>query len=181
MLVLTNLVALVVVIAFSTCFVSSRRHGTWPATSTPLSIRRDNSSYLETLSENQRKLFEFAMSALDVNFAPPFLVSGCFYRLICQENSPQFNSPRYSAWYAVGLLARNEDDDAAIASQIIQEVSVASHEFQELTSLLIPDNRISSQYTDPSRLWFGTYRKTPNVPDPGPVFTPDVVFYLGLS
>jgi hypothetical protein len=34
----------------------------------------------------------------------------------------KFNSPRYSAWYAVGLLARNEEDDVEIASQIIQTV-----------------------------------------------------------
>ncbi|KAF8904879.1 hypothetical protein CPB85DRAFT_1437624 [Mucidula mucida] len=100
-------------------------------------VGRSNSSYLDTMSSNQRGLFVYAMEGLDANFAPPFI----------------FNSPRYSAWYAVGLLARNEGDDVAIANQIIRDV-------------------VAAQFKDPTQLWFGTYRSNPNVPDPGDVYPP---------
>ncbi|KAJ6624384.1 hypothetical protein B0H10DRAFT_738161 [Mycena sp. CBHHK59/15] len=96
-----------------------------------------NSSYLETLSAKQRDLFNHVMEALDDDFALPFL----------------FDSPRYSAWYAVGLLARNAQGDAATASSIIKDV-------------------ISYQYTDPTKNWFGTYKNEPTAPDPGPVYPP---------
>ncbi|KAF9468734.1 hypothetical protein BDZ94DRAFT_1209084 [Collybia nuda] len=96
-----------------------------------------NNSYLNSLSSNQRQLFEYAMSGLDLNFGPPFL----------------FNSPRYSAWYAVGLLARARDNDVSTASEIIQQV-------------------ISHQYRDPSKLWFGTFRSRPSDPDPSAVYPP---------
>ncbi|GLB42799.1 hypothetical protein LshimejAT787_1202480 [Lyophyllum shimeji] len=94
-------------------------------------------SYLDGLSTNQQRLFEYAMKGLDINFAPPFL----------------FSSPRYSAWYAVGLLARAQGDDIATASKIIQDV-------------------ISYQFTDPTKLWFGTFKSTIDAPDPGAIYTP---------
>jgi len=36
----------------------------------------------------------------------------------------KFDSPRYSAWYAVGLLARNEGDDVEVASGLIRKAWV---------------------------------------------------------
>jgi len=36
----------------------------------------------------------------------------------------KFDSPRYSAWYAVGLLARNEGDDVKVASELIRKAWV---------------------------------------------------------
>jgi hypothetical protein len=36
--------------------------------------RGANASYLETLSTNQRGLFDYVLDALDDNFSPPFLV-----------------------------------------------------------------------------------------------------------
>ncbi|KIY67025.1 hypothetical protein CYLTODRAFT_462105 [Cylindrobasidium torrendii FP15055 ss-10] len=100
-------------------------------------LPRNDTSYLDSLSDNQRELFNYAMTGLDMNFAPPFI----------------FESTRYSAWYAVGLLARNEGDDLAVASQIIQDV-------------------ISFQYTDPNDLWFGTYQGETTAPTPGDVYAP---------
>ncbi|KAJ7607118.1 hypothetical protein DFH06DRAFT_1347619 [Mycena polygramma] len=96
-----------------------------------------NASYLETLSDKQRAVFDYVLDALDENFSPPFL----------------FNSPRYSAWYAVGLLARNGEGDVATASTILRDV-------------------ISFQFTDPKTNWYGTYKATPNAPDPGAVYPP---------
>ncbi|KAJ6455479.1 hypothetical protein C8R45DRAFT_1036459 [Mycena sanguinolenta] len=96
-----------------------------------------SSSYLETLSERQRQVFEHVMEALDENFSPPFL----------------FNSPRYSAWYAVGLLARNGQGDVETASEMLKDV-------------------ISFQFTDPNTNWYGTFKSVPSAPDPGDVYPP---------
>ncbi|KAF8875318.1 hypothetical protein BD779DRAFT_1563870 [Infundibulicybe gibba] len=105
-----------------------------------------NSSYVDSLPANQRALFEYTMSGLDANFAPPFL----------------FGSPRYSAWYAVGLLARNEGDDVEVASNIFRQV-------------------ISCQYTNPSDLWFGTFKTDPGSPDPGVVYPPQAYVSYDLN
>ncbi|KAJ7348179.1 hypothetical protein DFH08DRAFT_158109 [Mycena albidolilacea] len=96
-----------------------------------------NASYLESLSEKQRQVFEYVLDSLDDNFSPPFL----------------FNSPRYSAWYAVGLLARNGKGDVAIASDILKDV-------------------ISFQFTDPNTNWYGTFKAIPSAPDPSDVYPP---------
>ncbi|KAJ7162860.1 hypothetical protein C8R46DRAFT_1101709 [Mycena filopes] len=89
------------------------------------------------MSEKQRQVFDYILDALEENYSPPFL----------------FNSPRYSAWYAVGLLARNGNGDVATASTILQDV-------------------ISFQFTDPNTNWFGTFKATPSAPDPGSVYPP---------
>ncbi|KAF7357361.1 Chitin synthase 4 [Mycena sanguinolenta] len=99
--------------------------------------RSVNASYLETLSERQRQVFDYVIEALDENFSPPFL----------------FNSPRYSAWYAVGLLARNGQEDVETASEILKDV-------------------ISFQFTDPNTNWYGTFKNDPSAPDPGDVYPP---------
>ncbi|KAJ7149246.1 hypothetical protein C8R43DRAFT_1068458 [Mycena crocata] len=99
--------------------------------------RGANASYLETMSSKQRDLFEYVMDGLGQNFSPPFL----------------FNSPRYSAWYSVGLLARNDRGDVAVASSMLKDV-------------------ISYQFTDPTKSWFGTFKSSPTAPDPGPLYPP---------
>ncbi|KAJ7731725.1 hypothetical protein B0H16DRAFT_1772439 [Mycena metata] len=98
--------------------------------------RAANESYLEALSETQRQVFDYVLDALDENFSPPFF----------------FNSPRYSAWYAVGLLARNGKGDVATASEILK--------------------MISFQFTDPNTNWYGTFKDVPSAPDPGDVYPP---------
>ncbi|KAK7026850.1 hypothetical protein VNI00_015392 [Paramarasmius palmivorus] len=98
-----------------------------------------SASFLDDLPEHQRALFDYSMNQLDLVFAPPFL----------------FSSPRYSAWYAVGLLARNEDDDVEVASQMIKDV-------------------ISYQYKDPSKLWYGTFKNNIDAPDPSDVYPPRI-------
>lgn len=86
-------------------------------------VKRQNSSHLDTLPDKQRQLFEYAMEGLDAYFAPPFLVRVFVIRMLSIIlTSFQFKSPRYSAWYAVGLLARNEDDDVQVASTLIRNV-----------------------------------------------------------
>ncbi|KAJ6471753.1 hypothetical protein C8R47DRAFT_1297074 [Mycena vitilis] len=108
-----------------------------PGTSASLKeMHAVNASYVETLSGKQREVFNYVLEALDDNFSPPFL----------------FNSPRYSAWYAVGLLARNGEGDASTASIILRDV-------------------ISFQFADSNTNWYGTYKATPNAPDPGALYT----------
>ncbi|KIY52468.1 hypothetical protein FISHEDRAFT_35228 [Fistulina hepatica ATCC 64428] len=103
--------------------------------------RSNLSSYRDTLSTNQRALFDYAIEALDANWAPPFL----------------FQTPRYSAWYAVGLLARNEGDDAALASRMIADLVF-----------------LHIKWTDPTKIWYGTYKDDPQQPDPSAVFPPQI-------
>jgi len=84
-------------------------------------------NYLDTISSGQRSLFNQAIHALDVNFASPLLVSVLFVTLELTIDFVfgfKFDSPRYSAWYAVGLLARNEGDDVEVASELIRKAWV---------------------------------------------------------
>ncbi|KAF8194411.1 hypothetical protein K438DRAFT_1827950 [Mycena galopus ATCC 62051] len=107
----------------------------------------ENASYLETLSEKQRQVFEYVLDALDDNFSPPFL----------------FDSPRYSAWYAVGLLARNGKGDITTASAILRDVMPCK------VGILGAD---SLQFTDPNTNWYGTFKDVPSAPDPSDVYPP---------
>ncbi|KAF5360896.1 hypothetical protein D9756_004510 [Leucocoprinus leucothites] len=120
-------VVFALVVWFSTFVLGSR------------ALQLNATRYLNTISEGQKSLFTEAIDALEANFAPPLL----------------FDSPRYSAWFAVGLLARNEDDDIKLATALIQ-------------------NALEFQFKDPSRLWFGTFKNDPNAPDPGPLFPPNI-------
>lgn len=92
------------------------------ASSPPALVQRG--SYLNTLSKNQRELFNYAMTSLDANFGPPFMVRAQVLKAEHQADAdhPQFESPRYTAWYGVGLLARNKGDDVAVASKIFRDV-----------------------------------------------------------
>ncbi|THU86169.1 hypothetical protein K435DRAFT_970410 [Dendrothele bispora CBS 962.96] len=106
-----------------------------------------NASYLDSLSPLQREVFDYGMSALDVNFA------GGPDSLLFDGIS---DSIRYSAWYAVGLLARNEGDDVDVASGMLKKV-------------------VANQFTNPSKVWYGTFRDTLETPDPQEgVFNPTI-------
>ncbi|KAF5371592.1 hypothetical protein D9758_003428 [Tetrapyrgos nigripes] len=99
-------------------------------------------SILDTLPPLQRRVFEYGMTGLDVNFGGP--------------GTLLFDSPRYTAWYAVGLLARNEGNDVEVASGLLEQV-------------------VSYQFKDPSKVWFGTFKNDPNEPDPmEDVFEPKI-------
>ncbi|KIK68511.1 hypothetical protein GYMLUDRAFT_721800 [Collybiopsis luxurians FD-317 M1] len=98
-------------------------------------------SFLDSLPATQRDIFNYGMKGLDINWGGP----GTFI----------FGSVRYSAWYAVGLLARNENDDAKDANDLIKSV-------------------ISYQFTDPSKIWFGTFKDAPDSPNPGDTWAPEI-------
>ncbi|WP_263411223.1 hypothetical protein [Terriglobus tenax] len=56
---------------------------------------------------------------------------------------------RESSWYALGLLLRDQPGDRKRAAAVIDAV-------------------LQQQYTDPSARWFGTWKRSPEEPTPGP-------------
>ena len=54
---------------------------------------------------------------------------------------------RESSWYALGLLLRDQQGDREHAAEILDTV-------------------LKEQYTQPGVRWFGTYKRTPEEPDP---------------
>lgn len=87
---------------------------------------RSNTSFLDTLPSKQRDLFNYAMKGLDMNWGGPGTYIVSIYstnsRDLPTSNVMQFGSVRYSAWYAVGLLARNENDDAKDANELVRNM-----------------------------------------------------------
>lgn len=86
-------------------------------------------------------------------------------------NIGQFGSPRYSAWYSVGLLARNGKGDVEAASSMLKDVYVLNRLVQPCSNCSFTVSRTKyelrsrvispltrSQFTDPTKNWFGTYK-----------------------
>lgn len=99
---------------------------------------KNGSDFLSTLSFGQQNVFSTSMSMLDANFQPPYL----------------FASSRYTAYYAVSLLARNSPGDAALAKQLFH-------------------NAIAAQWTNASDIWYGAFLD-PNQPAPGKLNAPKI-------
>jgi hypothetical protein len=83
------------------------------------------------------------MKWLDMNYDSN---DGYLYDLNTQEALR--HETRSSAWYALGLLARNENNDAAEAEKIIVNV-------------------IGGQFKNTTQQWYGTYQKYPEEPEVG--------------
>ncbi|TKY85644.1 hypothetical protein EX895_005183 [Sporisorium graminicola] len=98
----------------------------------------NGSDFLSTLSPGQRHVFSTSLSMLDSNFQPPFI----------------FASSRYTAYYAVSLLARNGPGDAALAKQLIH-------------------NAIAAQWKNSSDIWYGAFLD-PDSPAPGKLNAPKI-------
>ncbi|KAK4508146.1 hypothetical protein PRZ48_001884 [Zasmidium cellare] len=81
------------------------------------------------------------MAFMDRNYDP---VAGYQFNL----NTALLHETRSSAWYAVGLLARNEKDDAEHAAKILTNI-------------------IGGQYHNTSEQWYGDYEVYPEGPYPG--------------
>ena len=65
------------------------------------------------------------------------------------SNSRGFLLVRESSWYALGLLARDQPGDRGLAAAILEAV-------------------LKEQYTTPGKKWFGTFKRTPEEPEPAP-------------
>lgn len=94
-------------------------------------------------TDNVQEMFTESMDWLDTYYDPNM---GYLYDLD-RENSLRHNS-RSSVWYALGLLARNEDSDSKEADKIIKAL-------------------IGGQFTDSEKQWYGTYQKYPEEPEVG--------------
>ncbi|GAC94055.1 hypothetical protein PHSY_001624 [Pseudozyma hubeiensis SY62] len=98
----------------------------------------NGTDFLSSLSPGQRHVFSTTLSMLDSNFQPPFI----------------FGSSRYTAYYAISLLARNGPGDAALAKQLFH-------------------NAIAAQWKNASDIWYGAFLD-PNQPAPGKLNKPKI-------
>lgn len=80
-------------------------------------ISYSNGSYVSSLSSNAQELFTESMAWLDTFYDSE---AGYLYDLSAQTALD--HGTRSSAWYALGLLARNEDDDVQQAEKIVNNI-----------------------------------------------------------
>ncbi|KAK2624550.1 hypothetical protein QTJ16_006500 [Diplocarpon rosae] len=111
-----------------------------------------SSDYVNTLPENARGLFTESMIWLDGYFDPR---EGYLFQV--DAASALRHETRSSAWYAVGLLARNQGQDTQYAEQIITNI-------------------ISGQFKDPKDQWYGGYQKEPEEPTVGTTAYPATIY-----
>jgi hypothetical protein len=97
-----------------------------PVTSAP----SNHSSYVSSLPANAQSLFTESMNWMDGFYDP-----SAGYLFDESSATALRHETRSSAWYAIGLLARNTGDDVENALQIISNV-------------------IDKQYKDPKDQWF---------------------------
>ncbi|KAI9645509.1 hypothetical protein NHQ30_006249 [Ciborinia camelliae] len=100
-------------------------------------------SYVSSLPNNAQGLFNESMSYLDRVYDDS---AGYLYET--SGTAALRHEVRSSAWYAIGLLARNQDSDIFEAEKIISNV-------------------INGQFKDPKDQWYGDYQKEPEEPEVG--------------
>ncbi|KAF9637480.1 hypothetical protein BFW01_g8376 [Lasiodiplodia theobromae] len=102
-------------------------------------------SFVSTLPAGAQDMFNQSMSYLDTLYDP----EAHYLYDVSQGTQTSLNHEvRASAWYAIGLLARNNGSDVEEAMQIIRNV-------------------IGGQFKDPKDQWYGTYQKEPEEPTVG--------------
>ncbi|GMM35185.1 hypothetical protein DASC09_025100 [Saccharomycopsis crataegensis] len=94
------------------------------------------------MSKNAQDLFDTSMSWQD-----GFWDENIGYLVSADNTLPGRYDSRQSAWYAVGLVARNGNGDVARAERIIA-------------------NLYKGQYKDPSKQWYGDIQQCPDEPTP---------------
>ncbi|KAH7304675.1 hypothetical protein B0I35DRAFT_454545 [Stachybotrys elegans] len=92
------------------------------------------------LQSNPRQLLDESMQWLDRFYDPSY----GYLHDVAGSNAMRHNT-RSSSWYALGLLARNKNDDVLQAEKIIA-------------------NLANAQFKDPSLQWYGDYQKYPEEP-----------------
>ncbi|MCU1322567.1 MAG: hypothetical protein JWM43_2216 [Acidobacteriaceae bacterium] len=102
---------------------------------------------LTTLSSNARELFTDSIRTADASFDPTV-------HLLRKPRDPHGNAVgtymvRESSWFALGLLLRDAVGDRAQAATILDTV-------------------LAQQYTDPTKKWFGSFKRSPEEPTPTP-------------
>ncbi|KAK8008222.1 hypothetical protein PG991_010773 [Apiospora marii] len=102
-----------------------------------------SASYVTSVSPNAQGLLNESMAWMDTFYDPDL---GYLYDV--EGGAALRHETRSSAWYAVGLLARNEKDDAKEAEHIITNI-------------------IGAQFKNVSQQWYGDYQKYPEEPEVG--------------
>ncbi|KAL2066155.1 hypothetical protein VTL71DRAFT_2226 [Oculimacula yallundae] len=118
----------------------------------PAACHSNHSTYVKTLSKNAQGLFTESMDWLDGYYDPS---AGYLYDI--GGASALRHETRSSAWYAVGLLARNEGKDVEYAMDIITNV-------------------IAGQFKDPKDQWYGDYQVEPEEPTVGTSVYPAKIY-----
>ncbi|UPL02755.1 hypothetical protein LCI18_013689 [Fusarium solani-melongenae] len=109
-------------------------------------------SALNSMSRNARSLFTESMNWMD-----DYYDSEAGYLFDFSATTALNHDTRSSVWYALGLLARNQGDDATEAEKIITNV-------------------IHAQYEDPKDEWYATYQKEPEEPYVGSPHYPAKIY-----
>lgn len=103
-----------------------------------------------SLSKNSREIFDASMQWADRSWDPNVKLCRAPASSVYRESrlGPYF-MVRESTWYALGLLLRNGPGDRDRAIEILNVV-------------------LNQQYHEPGKPWDGTFRRSPNEPEPGP-------------
>ncbi|KUJ08398.1 uncharacterized protein LY89DRAFT_741766 [Mollisia scopiformis] len=109
-------------------------------------------SYVSTLSNYSQSLFTESMSWMDGYYDP-----SAGYLFDESSATALRHETRSSAWYAIGLLARNEGKDVEYAMDIITNV-------------------INGQFKDPADQWYGDYQQEPEEPTVGTSYYPEKLY-----
>ena len=107
-----------------------------------------------SLNKNSREIFHTAMRWGDDFWDPQtrFLRSPVSFNTsdpAVEGHAPNQFMVRESSWYALGLLLRNQPGDRDRAAAILRAV-------------------LQEQYNEPGKPWDGTFRRSPEEPEPGP-------------
>jgi len=102
-----------------------------------------------TMNANTRELFNESM-AMNAEFYDDSVKLVKSPGSIRAESARSgYHLVRESSWYALGLLVRDEPGDRKRAAEILDAV-------------------LKQQYLTPGTPWYGTFRRAPEEPDPGP-------------
>ncbi|OJD30294.1 uncharacterized protein BKCO1_6300031 [Diplodia corticola] len=111
-------------------------------------------SFVSTLPAGAQDMFNQSMSWLDTLYDP----DAHYLYDVSQGTQTSLNhETRASAWYAIGLLARNSGSDVDEAMHIIKNV-------------------IAGQFKNPQDQWYGTYQKSPEEPTVGTAAYPADIY-----
>src|SRR5579862_4599024 len=117
---------------------------------TPLAFAKPRHPNVDSLSKNSREIFLTSMKWGDQYFDQQAgLCRSTGSPTSGTARAGQYYVVRDSTWYAIGLLLRDQPGDRDRAAQILRAV-------------------LKAQYHEPGKVWDGTFRRTPNEPEPGP-------------
>ncbi|KAI0018936.1 hypothetical protein F4780DRAFT_477393 [Xylariomycetidae sp. FL0641] len=116
-------------------------------------VRLTHASFVASMSPNAQELFNQSIGWMDTYYDSD---AGYLYDFE-GGGSALRHETRTSVWYALGLLARNADNDVAEAERIVTNV-------------------IGAQFRNESAQWYGDYQRYPEEPMVGTVYYPSDLY-----